>query len=130
MLRTASSLPLFTGPSTLGFDPARLQTKPPACYRASWQLPGPDFHRQATTSLRTARSTATSRLHLLLCWAHEITSLNACQARLATTPKRSRQKTITAAEAVTEAVKRRESAARGRSLAALSHFVLTKSRFR
>jgi len=24
-----------------------------ACYRASWQLPGPDFHRQATTSLRT-----------------------------------------------------------------------------
>lgn len=22
------------------------------CYRASWQLPGPDFHRQATTSLR------------------------------------------------------------------------------
>jgi hypothetical protein len=27
------------------------------CYRASWQLPGPDSHRQATTSLRTARST-------------------------------------------------------------------------
>jgi hypothetical protein len=25
---------------------------PPACYRASWQLPGPDFHRQATASLR------------------------------------------------------------------------------
>jgi transposase InsO family protein len=25
---------------------------PPVCYRASWQLPGPDFHRQATTSLR------------------------------------------------------------------------------
>ena len=25
---------------------------PPACYRASWQLPGPDSHRQATTSLR------------------------------------------------------------------------------
>jgi len=36
---------------TLGFDPARFQTKPPACYRASWQLPGPDSHRQATTSL-------------------------------------------------------------------------------
>ena len=49
--------------------PARFQTKPPACYRAPWRLPGPDFHRQATTSLRT-RSTATSRLHLLLCWAH------------------------------------------------------------
>ena len=40
------------GCSTLGFDPARFQTKPPACYRASWQLPGPDSHRQATTSLR------------------------------------------------------------------------------
>lgn len=35
---------------TLGFDPTRFQTEPPACYRASWQLPGPDFHRQATTS--------------------------------------------------------------------------------
>ncbi|GDY34105.1 hypothetical protein GTS_57380 [Gandjariella thermophila] len=41
-----------TGLSTLGFDPARFQTKPPACYRASWQLPGPDSHRQATTSFR------------------------------------------------------------------------------
>ena len=50
------SLPL-TGLSTLGSDPARFQTKPPACYRASWQLPGPDSHRQATTSLRTRRST-------------------------------------------------------------------------
>ena len=55
MLRTASSLPL-TGLLTLGSDPARFQTEPPACYRASWQLPGPDFHRQATTSLRTRRS--------------------------------------------------------------------------
>jgi len=40
-----------TGLVTLGFDPARFQTEPPACYRASWQLPGPDSHRQATTSL-------------------------------------------------------------------------------
>jgi hypothetical protein len=48
------SLPL-AGLLTLGFDPARFQTGPPAGYRASWQLPGPDFHRQATTSLRTAR---------------------------------------------------------------------------
>ncbi len=49
MLRTAQLLPppwLLT----LGFDPPRFQTEPPACYRASWQLPGPDFHRQATTS--------------------------------------------------------------------------------
>jgi hypothetical protein len=50
MLRTARSLPP-KGLLTLGFDPARFQTEPPACYRASWQLPGPDSHRQATTSL-------------------------------------------------------------------------------
>src|SRR4051812_6067051 len=50
MLRTARSLPP-TGLLTLGFDPTRFQTEPPACYRASWQLPGPDSHRQATTSL-------------------------------------------------------------------------------
>ena len=56
MLRTASSLPP-EGLLTLGSDPARFQTEPPACYRASWQLPGPDSHRQATTSLRTTRST-------------------------------------------------------------------------
>jgi len=49
--------PPVTGPLTLGSDPARFQAKPPACYRASWQLPGPDSHRQATTSLRTRRST-------------------------------------------------------------------------
>src|SRR5919201_7150766 len=36
---------------TLGFDPARFQTDPPACYRASWQLPGRDSHPPATTSL-------------------------------------------------------------------------------
>src|SRR6266699_1626201 len=55
MLRTVQSLPL-TGLSTLGSGPARFQTTPPACYRASWQLPGPDSHRQATTSLRTRRT--------------------------------------------------------------------------
>ena len=36
---------------TLGFDPARFQTEPPACYRASWQLTGRDSHPQAATSL-------------------------------------------------------------------------------
>ena len=36
--------------SSRGFDPARFQTKPPVCYRAPWRLPGPDSHRQATTS--------------------------------------------------------------------------------
>ena len=44
------------GLSTLGFDPARFQTEPPACYRASWQLPGPDSHRQATTSTPSVMS--------------------------------------------------------------------------
>ena len=56
------------GLSTLGFDPARFQTEPPACYRASWQLTGPDFHRQATTSLRPR---STTRVHLQVCWTHE-----------------------------------------------------------
>ncbi len=54
MLRTAQSLPP-TGLLTLDFDPARFQTEPPACYRASWQLPGPDFHRQATTSFKSSQ---------------------------------------------------------------------------
>lgn len=34
MLQTAWSLPL-TGLSTLGFDPTRHQTEPPACYPAA-----------------------------------------------------------------------------------------------
>jgi len=50
MLRTAQSLPP-TGLSTLGFDPARYQTEPPACYRAPWQLPGRDSHPLAAASL-------------------------------------------------------------------------------
>ena len=39
MLRTAKLLPPM-GLLTLGFDPTRFQAKPPACYRASWQLLG------------------------------------------------------------------------------------------
>jgi hypothetical protein len=54
MLRTAQSLPL-TGLLTLGFDPTRFPAEPPACYRTSWQLPGPDSHRQATTSFRSGQ---------------------------------------------------------------------------
>ena len=65
MLRTAQSLPL-QGPSTLGFDPTRFQTEPPVCYRASWQLPGPDSHRQATTSLRTKNQPPTRSTSALL----------------------------------------------------------------
>src|SRR5579871_3411512 len=68
MLRTASSLP-HTGLLTLGSDPARFPAEPPACYRASWQLPGPDFHRQATTSLRTRRNTMALRHGVTSCSA-------------------------------------------------------------
>src|SRR6185436_9731013 len=74
MLRTASSLPP-KGLLTLGSDPARFQTKPTACYRASWQLPGPDFHRQATTSLRTRRNTMALR--------HGVTSRSAGRTKKA-----------------------------------------------
>ena len=72
MLRTAQSLPL-AGLLTLGFDPARFQTEPPACYRASWQLPGRDSHPQATTSLCQIRSTPTTTSRL---WAHSQTAVN------------------------------------------------------
>jgi len=50
MLRAGQLLPP-KGHSTLGFDTGRFPPTPPACYRASWQLPGPDFHRQVDTSL-------------------------------------------------------------------------------
>ena len=50
MLRTAQLL-LPEELSTLGFDAGRFPPTPPACYRASWQLPGPDLHRRATASL-------------------------------------------------------------------------------
>ena len=36
---------------TLGFDQSRFPLQPPVCYRASWHLPGPDFHRLEPTSL-------------------------------------------------------------------------------
>src|SRR6266571_1294060 len=48
--------PPITGLMTLGFNAGRFPPTLPACYRASWQLPGPDSHRQATTSLRTRRT--------------------------------------------------------------------------
>ena len=77
----------FTGLLTLGSDPARFPAEPPACYRASWQLPGPDFHRQATTSLRTRRTPRiTSRCYLPFCWAHGNSSLSCCSLRAARGP--------------------------------------------
>ena len=51
-----------------GFDPTRFPTEPPACDRASWQLPGPDSHRQTTTS-DDKRRQATTKDHV-----HKVTS--------------------------------------------------------
>ena len=73
MLRTASSLPP-QGLLTLGFDPARFQVKPPACYRA-WP-PGsyPDQLSPAGDDQLTNTKIhhgSTSRCHLPFCWAHE-----------------------------------------------------------
>jgi hypothetical protein len=63
-------------PTNVAFDaglrPPRFQTKPPTCYRAPWQLPGPDSHRQATTSLRP-KINYTRRPPV--CWAHERSGL-------------------------------------------------------
>ncbi len=57
-----------TGHLTLGFDAGRFPPTPPACYRASWQLPGPDFHRQATASLRLMINPTSDRPPAS--WAH------------------------------------------------------------
>jgi hypothetical protein len=63
MLRAGQLLPP-EGLSTLGFDAGRFPPTPPACYRASWQLPGPDLHRLASTPLTawvTSSCTTSSR---------------------------------------------------------------------
>ena len=68
MLRAEQSPPP-KGLSTLGFDAGRFPPTPPACYRASWQLPGPDSHRLADTSLRVGHLnsiTSSSRVPTLL----------------------------------------------------------------
>jgi len=59
------------GLSTLGFDPTRFQTEPPVCYRASWQLPGPDSHRQATTSTNHKTTPLHHEVTSQFRWAHE-----------------------------------------------------------
>src|SRR4051812_29938875 len=72
MLRTARSLPP-KGLLTLRFDPRRFPPKPAACYRASWQLPGPDLPRQATTSfLLDQLPISTSNA-----WAHFLREIHA-----------------------------------------------------
>ena len=48
------------GLSTLHFDAGRFPPTPAACYRAPWRLPGPDFHRLATTSFRPSHVTSSS----------------------------------------------------------------------
>ena len=42
---------------TLGSGTGRFPPIPPACYGASWQLPRPDLHRQATTSATSDQPT-------------------------------------------------------------------------
>ena len=42
---------------TLGSGTGRFPPTPPACYGASWQLPRPDLHRQATTSATSDQPT-------------------------------------------------------------------------
>jgi hypothetical protein len=75
MLRAGQSLPP-KGLSTLRFDAGRFPPTPAACYRASWQLPGPDSHRLADTSLRVdyLNATTSKGCHHVAhprCWAHE-----------------------------------------------------------
>jgi len=62
VLRAGHLLPPGEGLSTLGFDTGRFPPMPPACYRASWQLPRPDFHRQQTRACRRGLS----QVHRLL----------------------------------------------------------------
>jgi hypothetical protein len=71
MLRAEQSLPP-KGLSTLRFDAGRFPPTPAACYRASWQLPGPDSHRLADTSLCAVTSQGTPPHNQCpRCWAQE-----------------------------------------------------------
>ena len=72
MLRAGQSLPP-KGLSALRFDAGRFPPTSAACYRASWQLPGPDFHRLANTGLRVGLFLPPPPLPTGAprCWAHE-----------------------------------------------------------
>jgi hypothetical protein len=65
-------------PAARGQPPRR-----PACYRSSWQLAGPDFHRLATMSSRARKKTPWHDVTLspLLCQAGQILG-NQATARL------------------------------------------------
>ena len=71
MLRTAELLPL-EGLSTLGFDPARFHTEPPACYPAYWQLLGTGLAPAGDDELMLDQVISTNHLQL---WAHERSGL-------------------------------------------------------
>ena len=69
MLRAGQSLPP-KGLSTLRFDAGRFPPTPAVCYRASWQLPGPDSHRLADTSLRVDYLNATTSIGVITSRTH------------------------------------------------------------
>ena len=49
MLQTAVPRLQLQGFRHWASSPTRFQTEPQVCYEPSWQLPDPDFHRQATS---------------------------------------------------------------------------------
>jgi len=63
MLRPGQLLPP-KGLLSLGFDTGRFPPMPPACYGASWQLPRPDLHRQASTNLHVGYFNRTTSFRL------------------------------------------------------------------
>ena len=79
MLRAGQSLPP-KGLSTLRFSTGRFPPALAACYRASWQLPGPDFHRLADTDLRVDHLNVTTSWSTLCTHAagHTNSGLGAC----------------------------------------------------
>jgi hypothetical protein len=70
MLRAGQSLPPKRL-STLRFNAGRFPPTPAACYRASWQLPGPDSHRLVDTSFRAVTSSHHPLPRRPRRWAHE-----------------------------------------------------------
>ena len=74
MLRPGQLLPP-KGLLSLGFAAGRFPPTPPACYWASWQLPGPDSYRQVDTSLHVATPKTPPPFlcsQCPRCWAHEL----------------------------------------------------------
>jgi len=100
MLRAGQSLPP-KGLSTLRFDAGRFPPTPAACYRASWQLPGPDSHRLADTSLRvdylnatTSKGDITSRTHAAGHTKVPLAQRESCRGRNSSLPGLVQQSTL------------------------------------